>query len=120
MAGEGEVEEDEGEGEDEADEAFGEDVEGEDGGEGEDGEEGGRGCCGGAIFVDFGSRPFANGCERMGHPVLWGLGSMLGWFERGVAAGSGCYRERSRAMRKRWTARVIQRAMRMSGMKKRV
>ena len=85
-----EVEEDEAEGEDEADEALGEEVEGGDGGEGEAGEEGG-----------VSRATFAAACRG------WGIGLVSVWM-------------RSRAMRKAWTARVIQRQIRMSGMKKRV
>ena len=86
LVGDGEVEEDEADGEDEADESLGEDVEGHDGGEGEAGEE--RTSCAVAAIAQVRS--------RCGHPVAWLM--------------------RSRAMRKRWTARVIQRARRMSGM----
>ena len=133
FAGEGKVEDREGDREDDADEALGEEVEGEDGGEAEHGEERGaasermglvvekvsavEGKRRSSGFFDFAlcaplrMTAFLS-ARRM--TALFDCDALLRMTERLFREDS--LRARSRAMRKRWTARVIQRAMRMSGM----
>jgi hypothetical protein len=55
---------------------------------------------------------------RKGRAVVEGWGSSGSFAALRMTTSRG--EMRSRAMRKAWTARVIQRQMRMSGMKKRV